>query len=384
MQKSIINITPRVVEKTQNNKVGKTNEIKTISASEIYRLNPQPEPIVEGFLVKGENTIIHGGGGIGKSTFSLQIATRLAAQPEPFGNLLFDTFKIKKFCCQSLFVQSENSMSAVNTKIRFMVGDDRTILSKLHFPMINDDILTIDGSFDNQLFQQQCIDTINIIEDSTQSKVDLLIIDPFVSFHRAEENSSGDMRYALDGITKVSQKSNCTTIIIHHDNKQNDYRGSSAINDWARSRISLKRSFISEGQIINFDDEDKPITSLAKIPAIEMVHEKANNMPLFEQVTFVLTKKLLFKKISNPISSKILERCIEVQQALKSLGGMAESNNLLAKATSKLTGRSKNTCKKDISIAVKNNYIKERKTKPGVTHAVQYCLPQQWRTGVEK
>ena len=54
---------------------------------------------------------------------------------------------------------------------------------------------------------------------------------------------------------------------------------------------------------------------------------------------------------------KIQEHCYEVQQALKDIGGYAQSNVILARAISELTGRGVTTCKKDIAEAVKNNLI---------------------------
>ena len=330
------------------------------------------ESLIDGYLNKGEGLIIHAAGGVGKSMLSLFIAA-MAARNNP--DLLFDEFQIKKQMT-SLFIQSENSSSAINTRVRGMVGNDpnsKRILGNLFFPEIHGDILTTGKSFENPVFIQHCIDMIHTIEDQIGRTLDLFVVDPLISFHKGDENDASRMRAALDGITEISQRTDVTPIVLHHNNRNDNYRGSSAVFDWARNMISLKRIFIGQDRLIGFN-EGEPVKRIASVPAIEVTHEKANNLSLFDKFTIAMDHKFRFSRVTDAVPAKTQERCLEVQQALKDLDGFAKSNLILAKAVSEFTGRGVTTCKKDISDAVKNDYIKAQKSKGGATNAYCYSL----------
>jgi len=347
-------------------------KIEIISFAEIIEEDPQMESLIENFLNKGEGLIIHAAGGVGKSALSVFIAA-MAAKNNP--DLLFDEFRIKKQMV-SVFIQSENSKTAINTRVRGMVGNDqeaKRILGNLFSPQIYGDVLTTGKSFEDPAFIQYCVDMIQTIEDRTGRTLDLFIIDPLISFHNGDENDASRMRAALDGITEISQRTDITPIVLHHNNRNDDYRGSSAVYDWARNMISLKRIYIGQDRIIGFH-KGESVNRIASVPAIEVTHEKANNLPLFNKFTIAMDHNFRFSRVADAIPAKIQERCLEVQQALKDLGGFAESNSKLSQALSELTGRSKRTCSTDIATAAEHDFIKRDKAIKGGRGAYSYCI----------
>ena len=347
-----------------------TPKIEIISLAQIIEIDPQIEPIAEGFINRGEPVIIHAAGGVGKSTLAHQMAEELAKPVNMYGNKLFETFPIRQTKCQSVFLQSENSMATINAKSR---SCDPGTAGRIWYPRICDDIITTGGVFDDDTFIKRVIDTIKAIEDQTGDKVDLLFVDPLISFNRADENGAGDMRAALDGITQVMQQTEVTPIVLHHDRKEgDDYRGSTAINDWCRCRVHLKQKFIGEDRITDIDPDNHPIMRTARIPAIEMTHSKANNMPLFEPFTMTLNRGLKFIKVPDPIDPDVKEKAMIVQQALKDIGGSADSNVKLAKAVSDLTGKGVSTCKSYIAKAVEHKFIISKPNKAGDKKANAY------------
>lgn len=363
-------------EEKKSDHIKDHQKIEIINLAQIIELDPQIDPIAEGIINRREPVIIHAAGGTGKSTMAHQMAEELARPVNMYDNMLLDTFPIRQAGCQSIFIQSENSMAAVNAKSR---SCDPEIASRIWYPKIYDDIITTGGAFEDQEFIQRVIDVVNAIKDQTGSKVDLLFVDPLISFNRAEENGAGDMRAALDGITQVMQQTEVTPIVLHHDRKEgDDYRGSTAINDWCRCRVHLKQKFIGEDRITDMDPDNRPIMRTARIPAIEVVHTKANNMALFESFTMVLNKKLKFVKVDDPMDPEVRERGIAVQQALKDMGGLAESNRALAKSVSELTGKGTSTCKGYIAQAVKRGFIvaKTDKAGDGRANAYSYILAE--------
>lgn len=363
------NIIQNTLEKLEKIEQPK-RKISIISAADVLKNNPQQTALIDGFINQGEGLIIHAAGGVGKSMISLFLAVQAGKRyngVEPI--VLFDKFEIKKQM-SSLFIQSENSASAINTRLSKMAAGEPESLENIFFPDIYNDILTTGKSFEDPAFIQHCINTIHTIEDKTGQELDLFIVDPLISFHNGDENDSGRMRACLDGITELSQRTQITPIVLHHNNRSGEYRGSSAVYDWARNMVSLKRIFIAEERITDYQNGiiDK---RTARVPAIEIEHQKANNLPLFEKFTIVMDLNFRFSQVENTISPDMQERCNEVAQALKDLGDFAESNNKLAKAVSELTGRSLKTCKRDIAVAVENKFIQSEKSKKGNTNA--YC-----------
>lgn len=351
-------------------------KIEIISLAQIVELDPQIDPIAQGIINRQEPVIIHAAGGAGKSTLAHQIAEELAAPSNTYGNMLLESFQIRQTCCQSLFIQSENSMATINAKSRRC---DPETANRIWYPKIHDDILTTGGAFEDESFCQHVIDIIHAIEDQTGNQVDMLFVDPLISYNRADENGAGDMRAALDGLTDIMQRTGITPIVLHHDRKEgDDYRGSTAINDWCRCRVHLKKKFVGEDRITDLTPDNQPIMRTARIPAIEMVHTKANNMPIFEPVTFVLSRNLKFSKVDNPIDPDTKSNIMLVKQALQDMGGVAPSNISLAKAVSELTGKAANTCKKFIVDAVDQKYITAipAKNKNGKGNSYSYVLPE--------
>jgi hypothetical protein len=97
--------------------------------------------------------------------------------------------------------------------------------------------IQITGYVSNDQFQQDLIKFAKDTEEAIEFKIDLLIWDPLISYHEAEENDNSRMRTTLDCISYVSNEIGAAPIVIHHANKQNGIRGASAIFDWARNVI---------------------------------------------------------------------------------------------------------------------------------------------------
>ncbi len=353
------------------------HKIKIISMAGVLKENRQVEPIAQDFLNKGDPMLIHGSGGLGKSILTQQIVMELAMDRDPTSpRSLFDTFPIVGGAYQSLIIQSENTMVSANIRARRTYNNTEAA-NRVFFPKINDDILTTGKSLGDPDSIQWIIDHIRAIEDHTNKEVSILLIDPLISFHDGDENDAKDMRSALDGITEIAQKTGVTPIVVHHDNRLNEVRGSGAINDWARSRVHLKASSIAK-ESTTLKDGHEPFSCIQKVSTVTMIHEKSNNTKMFAPITLQLNRDLQFEKIDKPLEPEVLERCSNVQQALKDLGGRTDSNIALATQVSELTGAGKTTCKKHIAEAVKHGFIKSEPAKAGdkKANAYRYFLPE--------
>jgi RecA-family ATPase len=107
----------------------------------------------------------------------------------------------------------------------------------------NDDFLTEMGD----IIKEQCIDVV--------------IIDPLISFIKVSENDNCKMRELLDNLFAVIKSANASLILVHHVSKSgNTYsqggRGAQAISDWAPNIIKLSHARGSkDGKKIIFHHE---------------------------------------------------------------------------------------------------------------------------------
>jgi hypothetical protein len=379
---------------TKQNEKEDSSKIEFCSFTDIYKANPQPKWIVKDFIPKGEATLISATGGVGKSMFSLFIAHLLATPRSPFydekqdrmldGNLcidlnqylLFDEFSIIEHGINSLFLQTENSNAQLNYRMRQIAGDNIEPLNRIFSPVINSSALASGKSFLEEIgkgetsskkFESWFSTLINKIQDQTKQKIEIVWLDPLISFCGCNENDNAEMRQNLDVLTKVSQQCEVTPIVIHHNAKNSkDYRGASSIFDWTRNLISLNRKFITEPYLEN------GITKTRELPAIEVTHDKCNVGRTFKPFKIRMDEAFRFSRIPDePIDPETLQEIKKIIQALTDLGGFAKSQNELAKKYCELTGKTLNTGKKYVIEAVANKLIAQENSGNGYSYKIK-------------
>jgi RecA-family ATPase len=270
------------------NNQGADTDYTFIDFNHIYNNPLEFSPVVSGMFNEGDNVVIHAPGGVGKSLFTTYMALFLANRnhvcefnswPKFLGK-----FSIPK-TRTTLFIQNENSQTAMYQRIKKMIDGDsrlRHCLDNLFIPYVKDDICLFGKAFNDDAFIDYLTELITRIETQRNKKIDLVVVDPFISFHESEENDNADIRKnVLDKLTDLSKKMRFTPIIVHHDNKNGDIRGASALHDWARSRIHL------------FHDEMKEKKYLT------LSHKKSNNGPTFEDIDLMLDENLIFRPVIN-------------------------------------------------------------------------------------
>lgn len=336
-------------------------EITYLSGAEVIAKPIEIEWIIKDMLVMFESNLIHASGGLGKSMFVLYLILSLAS----FANKgLFDKFFILKRRC-SLVIGAENGRGSTYQRLKKMCNGSSDLkhgLKHIFFLSKYNDTTITGEVFSDESFCDFLVEFIKRIEQEQNVKIDILVIDPLISFSGAKnENDSADMRPSLDAIDGVCRQAKCTPIVIHHDKKDGDnYRGSTAINDWTRNRISLKRKVITENRITSTDSQGRPTGHrMVNIPVVRVTHEKCNNFQMFDPFLIRMTENLHFERISEQLSPKNAEKVVTVAQVLSSMGGYAESENALAKVYMELAKVSKNTAKKYILLAVKNKFIRQ-------------------------
>lgn len=295
-----------------------------ITALDIRETAREEVPVINGLLMEQENLEIVGPSGIGKSLMTLNIALNLGIPSTD--KQLWAMFKMP-VQCTTLFVQSENSLLGIKKRLGLIVKGDlryEAALDQLIFPSINGDCRT-SGSVADPHFQHFIKEMIY----ATNAKI--VVVDPLISFHHANENDNAEMRRYLDTLTAISIETRTSLILIHHVGKAvsgavGGGRGASAIGDWADNVLSLEPG---------------------KDNVLKVTHQKSRHFAKHPDFWLERTGNLDFKRVIPEVE----EKSAIVKNALESLGGKAETQDLLAEKMVDLGCSSKSTAKRLIADA---------------------------------
>jgi KaiC/GvpD/RAD55 family RecA-like ATPase len=95
-------------------------------------------------------------------------------------------------------------------------------------------------------------------------KIDVLVVDPFVSSHMVSENDN----MAIDMVAKqwanIAAETNCAVLLVHHTRKTNGQeadaesaRGASSLTNAARSVLVLNRMTTGEAKVFHIPDDER-------------------------------------------------------------------------------------------------------------------------------
>lgn len=101
-----------------------------------------------------------------------------------------------------------------------------------------------------------------IVAQLRQNKIDVLIVDPFVSSHRLAENDNTGMDMAAKEWARVASAATCAIDLVHHSRKlgpdaevtTESARGGKALTDACRSVVTLNRMTKQEGDEAGVDN----------------------------------------------------------------------------------------------------------------------------------
>lgn len=310
----------QTIDLLHNTTTAEVHSVKVISLLEIDSREYPQDPVISGLLDMKESLVVVATSGLGKSLLTNQIAFELAMERSTFGGIdfnrtgLFGKFAIPKQR-RVLFLQSENSAGAVQRRFRKMLFEHkeyRTALKNIYYFNVNEEIRKT-GEFTDLAFMDEIRQAIE------QNSIDVLIIDPLISYHGCDENDNAEMRRSLDKITELISSTGIAVIMVHHTGKNGDLtgRGATAIKDWSGTVVGLSKA------------EDKFQKKNGEL-VIDVCVPKNRNYPEPQPFKIVRSKNLTFSLISEKDYSEQDAKDIAVViEALKELGGKCDSANEL-------------------------------------------------------
>jgi RecA-family ATPase len=245
-------------EKTEEAEPEEDIEISINPLSEITEAEAKPrEWLIKGLCQRGTYSQIQGSGGAGKSIFAMTVAI-MATNKKSY---LCDLFSFEEDC-KVLIINNEDPQEELDRRAL-------AILKCLNANWV--DAEKIEYNLDNVYIKSYLDKPIKLL-DKTHNKlhlrpksiaalqkfiiekeIDIVIFDPLISFHNAEENLNKDMdMFVREGIIKpFASETNAAVIGVHHvakgtsnndtdiEGNTNASRGASAITNAARSVFRL-------------------------------------------------------------------------------------------------------------------------------------------------
>lgn len=248
----------------------------------------RPAPLLKEFLPglrAGRVGIISASGSTGKSFFCLEYACAQAIGESIWGNFLPILNEPKRV----LYIAAEEDHTDVVDRLvaigkhfdvfdnyADLIKDNLTILTTENFPI---SIFSQDGNIN-----LDGIKKINAACDLCQP--DIIIADPLVQFHSANENDNGQMTTVMKVFRSIASIRNVPVLLTHHTGKsavlngqtamQQSSRGASAIVDSARWVMTLAKPIEKNSEGENKEDQYRVVASWPKL----------NNHAPIEPVTF--------------------------------------------------------------------------------------------------
>lgn len=191
---------------------------KKVSSQSRYRtldLRQEPPPpnwLIEGLVAKGDTTLVVGPSGIGKSWLTLGITVAVAEGWQSF--LGCDLSNIPEGGGRVLYGDQENPLDVVIHRLRKLGLTERGMENIRYLWNCG---IRLDQPGSRGMFLDEALDF----------EPTVTVLDSLTRIHTQDENNAGAMAALMnDGIQQIARQTGCATLLIHHDNKSGQPRGS--------------------------------------------------------------------------------------------------------------------------------------------------------------
>ena len=201
-----------------------------------------PDWLIKGILPRNSLICVFGKRGQGKTFLALDWACSIAAENEWLGHQVLAPSDRPNRIVYLLAERPDGLLRRLHgwIKHRHETGDETTTETKGR---------EIFDAGDGQFFFAETPVRIDqehernaLVENlSKLPPIDLIVVDPMISFMGGSENEARDMQRFIEGLRVVSTELHCSILLVHHEGKKaNGARGSSALEAGMDTVLNLK------------------------------------------------------------------------------------------------------------------------------------------------
>jgi hypothetical protein len=241
------------------------NALPVKRACELTDSTDEPRWMIEGLWAAQAVGILGGEPKCCKSFLALDIAVSVAS-----GVPCLRRFPVRHTGPVLLF-PAEDSLSVVRRRLEGICAAADTALDQLPLYVITAPRLLLDTHQDRRSLRQTVADL----------KPALLVLDPFIRLHRADENASKEVAPLLGYLRELQREFRMAVLLVHHVRKRSGkdrpgqaLRGSSDLHGWGDSNLYLRRN--CKHLVLAIEHraapscDDLPVNLLADGPALSL------------------------------------------------------------------------------------------------------------------
>ncbi len=285
-----------------------TDNLKTFKFMKEDNTAP-PTPIVgDGILLHNTILTIIGPPKTGKSFLVFDLAVRIASGRPFLGSNISEKKSV-------LILSAEGGYYPNRDRVKLLTEG-----------VVSEDLENI-GYIPNAKFSfNQEDDVQSLIELIQETKYQVVMFDPFIRFHEADENSSSAMSGVYTALREIMDTTKTSICIVHHTGKNEHAgaRGSSLITSEYDSCIALKKKRNMVEVSFDMRHVETPETKLLKF------NYETNQFEIFENDRFGEIEKIISKPmIKSQIVEELKKQGLSKTPAYNLINDMAESGQLL-------------------------------------------------------
>jgi hypothetical protein len=225
--------------------------------------------LIEGLWAEQAVGILGGQPKCCKSFLALDIAVSVAS-----GTSCLRRFPVRRTGPVLIF-PAEDALAVVRQRLEGICAVAATSLDKLPIYVITAPRILLDVPQDRE----------QLYATAAEIKPVLLILDPFIRLHRADENSSKDVAPLLGYLRELQRQFGMAVLLVHHvrkgsakDRPGQALRGSSDLHGWGDSNLYLRRN--SRHLVLSVEQRAAP--SLPDIPLDLTVTDNAPSLTVLD------------------------------------------------------------------------------------------------------
>lgn len=228
---------------------------------------PEIKYIIKNLIPENSIGFLVGEGGIGKSTFCLELAKTISSGECLYGD---ENFKSEKGTV--VVVNKEDNLIKIHNQVHYIVDHDiekekemYTDFETERVDLPQDKIEYIKNKWENVVRPAWAQSSIRltvekkendeaikliinsisklkkILKDNNRPDIKLIIFDPLNMFHGGDQNNQTDMSSVFSAFQQIQRKFETTVLVCHHKNKTGTFSGSHTLRDSGRFMFYLQK-----------------------------------------------------------------------------------------------------------------------------------------------